>query len=490
MSQDLLKVRDIAKRYGPVIALREVSMATAAGEVHALLGANGAGKSTLVKILTGVVRPDQGTIEVSGKSVSFATPTQARSSGLVSVFQDPALAPDLTVAQNMRLTGTDIDTFIAHLTSFGLDDVDLKATMRDVPLTSQRMIDLARALTFDPDVLLLDEITAALPADLSEKVFMTMRQRKEQGKSVLFITHRLGEVLEHADRATILRDGVVVEVVDTRDSNETQLVTAMVGELDTSSASDRRTAATHSQVVLAGRNIASGRRLHDISFDLHKGEILGVAALDGQGQEEFFEVLAGARKSTGGSIEVEGHKVRFRSPFDAVKRGIALVPSDRQEALLPLQSIADNLTAPRHNRVSRWGWISRKKEGALVDATVEELQIDTRAADAVKQLSGGNQQKVTIGRWITAGFEVLLTFDPTRGIDARTKHQIYPLLRRFADEGKSVLFFTSELRELQIVADRVMVIYAGRVVAELGADEIDEQVILERMHGLSAEEAS
>jgi len=317
-----------------------------------------------------------------------------------------------------------------------------------------------------------------------------MHQRREQGKSVLFITHRLGEVLHHADRATILRDGVVVEVVNTQASNESELVTAMVGEIEASTDYGKREPTTGRAPVLGAVNLGSGRKLQDVSFTLHEGEILGVAALDGQGQEELFEVLAGARKATSGFVEVAGARVRFRSPFDAVKRGIALVPSDRQEALLPLQSVSDNLTAPRFNRVARWGWVNRRKERELVARTVEELQIDTRAADAVKQLSGGNQQKVTIGRWITAGFEVLLTFDPTRGIDARTKHQIYPLLRRFADEGKSVMFFTSELRELQIVADRVIVIYGGRVVAELAAGHIDEQVVLERMHGLTGEVAS
>jgi len=486
MAETVLRAENVAKRYGPVVALRDVSLSVAAGEVHALLGANGAGKSTLVKILTGVIKPDQGTITMDQATVSFATPEQARGAGLVSVFQDPALAPDLTVSQNMRLTGTPVDAFREHMNSFGLGDIALNDQIRDIPLTAQRMIDLARALCFDPKVLLLDEITAALPADLSTKVFEVMAARRESGRSVLFITHRLGEVLEHADRATILRDGTDVEVTSTADTSERQLVTAMVGDLGEEMAATRRVNTENRTVVLRGTNLAADRGLHDVSLSLHKGEILGVAALDGQGQEELFEVLAGVRRLRAGEVEVNGRRVNLRSPFDAVRRGVAFVPSDRQEALLPLQSVAHNLTAPRHNSVGKWGWINGRKEQMLVEETVEELQIDTRAGSAVSQLSGGNQQKVTIGRWIASGFDVLLTFDPTRGIDARTKQQIYTLLRRLSEEGRSVLFFTSELRELQLMADRVLVIYGGRVVGELTPDEATEQRVLELMHGLSS----
>lgn len=486
MNESVLSTVDVAKRYGPVIALRSVTMSVSPGEVHALLGANGAGKSTLVKILTGVIEPDNGQIFLQGQPVRFTSPAKARSVGLVSVFQDPALAPDMTIAQNMRLTGTNIEMFRDRMTAFGFSNLDMRAVIRDVPLTTQRLIDLARALTYNPKLLLLDEITAALPSDLANKVFEVMAEVTAEGNSVLFITHRLGEVLEHAKSATILRDGSVVEYVQVKDVNERDIVTAMVGEgVANMDVIPRAFKVDADNTALSVRHLAVGRRLHDVSFDLAKGEVLGVVALDGQGQEELFNGLAGLSKVRNGTIEVNGKQCSFRSPFDAIKRGISLVPSDRQDALLPLQSVAHNLTIPRYNNPKRWGLINASKEGALIADTESQLQIDTRAGDEVRQLSGGNQQKVTIGKWVASGFDTLLTFDPTRGIDARTKQQIYQLLRRLSDEGKSILFFTSELREIKLLADRVIVIYNGRVVAEMSSAEATEQKLLEEMHGMS-----
>jgi len=479
-------MRYVAKRYGPVVALRNVTMNVSPGEVHALLGANGAGKSTLVKILTGVIEPDNGQIFLQGLPVRFTSPAKARSVGLVSVFQDPALAPDMTVAQNMRLTGTNIQLFRERMDSFGFPNLDMRAIIRDVPLTTQRLIDLARALTYNPKLLLLDEITAALPSDLANKVFEVMGEVTAQGNSVLFITHRLGEVLKHAKTATILRDGSVVDSVQIKDVNERDIVTAMVGEGVANMDVIPRTFSVGSgDAALTVRNLAAGRRLQDVSFDLAKGEVLGVVALDGQGQDELFNSLAGLTKVRSGTIEVNGKSRVFRSPYDAIKRGVSLVPSDRQDALLPLQSVAHNLTIPKYNTPKRWGLINGAKEQVLIANTESQLQIDTRAGDEVRQLSGGNQQKVTIGKWVASGFDTLLTFDPTRGIDARTKQQIYQLLRRLSDEGKSILFFTSELREIKLLADRVIVIYNGRVVAEMSSVEASEQRLLEEMHGMT-----
>lgn len=489
MTEPVLSTRDVAKRYGPVVALRSVTMSVSPGEVHALLGANGAGKSTLVKILTGVIEPDNGQIFLQGQPVRFTSPAKARAVGLVSVFQDPALAPDMTIMQNMRLTGTNISRFRERMDSFGISQLDMRAVIRDVPLTTQRLIDLARALTYDPKLLLLDEITAALPSDLANKVFDVMAEVTAQGNSVLFITHRLGEVLEHAQSATILRDGSVVESVSISDVDEKSIVTAMVGEgVANMEVIPRTFPVNQGDTALSVRNLAVGRRLIDVSFDLAKGEILGVVALDGQGQEDLFNGLSGMQKVRSGTIEVNGQQRSFRSPFDAVKRGITLVPSDRQDALLPLQSVAHNLTIPLYNSPKKWGLINQKRESVVIAETEAELQIDTRAGDEVRQLSGGNQQKVTIGKWVASGFDTLLTFDPTRGIDARTKQQIYQLLRRLSDEGKSILFFTSELREIRLLADRVLVMYGGRVVAEMSSSDASEQRLLEAMHGMSDQE--
>ena len=484
-TNSLLDISSIAKSYGPVVALKNANLEVQPGEIHALLGANGAGKSTLVKILTGVITSDNGTIKLHGKEIKFSSPDDARKNGVAPVFQDPALIPDISIQRNLALTGTNEKRFISELSAMGIK-VNLNEIASNIELPTLRMIDLARALTHDPELLILDEITAALPVDLADKVIEIMNAQKKKGKSVIFISHRLAEIETICDRATVLRDGINVDTFVASKGSEERIVAAMLGDKN-NVAGAKKSSTSNSQnlaTLVEVKNISGGKNLVDVSFEIKKGEVLGVAALEGQGQDLLFEILAGEKKSESGEIFVNGKKVSFNHPADAIELGISLVPGDRKSALMSQRSIRENLALTRFRGISKWGRIKSKDEERTVDNAVAALQIDTRAKSQVKRLSGGNQQKVTIGRWVTTGFDLLLCFDPTRGIDVGTKQQIYELIRSFAAEGKSVLLFTSELREIQMSCDRAIVIYEGKVQTTLPIEKCDEENLMNAAHGL------
>jgi ribose transport system ATP-binding protein len=485
-NSSLLSIKGLEKSYGSVIALKNANFEVSPGEIHALLGANGAGKSTLVKILTGVITCNNGTISLNGKQQTFSSPDDARKNGIAPVFQDPALIPDISIQRNLTLTGTNQSRFISELAAMGLK-VNLNEIAANIELPMLRMIDLARALSHDPELLILDEITAALPIDLAEKVIAVMNNQKAKGKSIIFISHRLAEIETICDRATVLRDGIDVDTFVASKGSEERIVAAMLGDKN-NVAGSKKIDTLNSQnlaTFLEVKNISGGKNLTDVSFEIKKGEVLGVAALEGQGQDLLFEILAGETKPASGEIFVNGKKVTFNHPADAISMGISLVPGDRKSALMSQRSIRENLALTRFRGVAKWGRIKTKDEERKVDNAVAALQIDTRAKSQVKRLSGGNQQKVTIGRWVTTGFELLLCFDPTRGIDVGTKQQIYELIRSFAAEGKSVLLFTSELREIQMSCDRAIVIYEGKVQATLPIEKCDEENLMNAAHGLA-----
>ncbi len=490
----LLEATGVAKAYGAVLALKSASLAVRPGEVHALMGANGAGKSTLVKILTGAVRPDDGTIAVHGRPRTVHSPAEARRGGLVSVYQEPSLIPDLDIRSNLRLTETPLEPFRHWLAELGLAGLDLSDLVRHVPLATQRIVDLARALAIEPDVLMLDEMTAALPANLTERVLEVVGRTRGGARSVIFISHRMIEIASVCDRATVLREGVTVGVVDVSPGSEERIVELMLGEgaaaassIEARAANAVRPAATTPRISVQG--LAARTKLEDVSFDLYPGEVLGVVALEGQGQDELFDILAGSDRPTGGTLLVDGAAVTFRHPADAIRAGLVFVPADRAEALLMQRSVRENIALPRSTRLRQWGLIDLKREREMVDAGISSLQIDTRAAGEVRRLSGGNQQKVTIARWVAGGVRTMLCFDPTRGIDIRTKNQIYVLLRDLAEAGAAVLLYTSELKEIQLVCDRAIVIFGGRVVGAISQADADEPTLLRAAYNLTADTA-
>jgi len=490
----LLEATGVSKTYGAVVALKSASLAVRPGEVHALMGANGAGKSTLVKILTGAVQPDTGRIAVRGRERTVHSPAEARHGGLVSVYQEPALIPDLDIRANLRLTETPVEPFRHWLGELGLKSLDLSSMARRMPLASLRIVDLARALAIEPDVLMLDEMTAALPANLTERVLEVIGRQRGSERSVIFISHRMIEIAAVCDRATVLREGETVGVVDVTAGSEERIVELMLGQRveEMSARSDgaaRRATPAGATPRLAARGLSHGTRLRDATFDLYPGEVLGVVALEGQGQDELFDILAGSVRPSGGELLVDGSPVSFHHPADAIGAGLVYVAADRAEALLMQRSIRENIALPFTTRLRRWGLIDLGGERAKVNSAVATLQIDARAGSEVRRLSGGNQQKVTIARWVAGGVQTMLCFDPTRGIDIRTKAQIYVLLRDLAKAGAAVLLYTSELNEVQLVCDRAIVIFGGRVVSEIDAADADEQVLLRAAYNLKSDAA-
>lgn len=485
-SEAVLDARGVAKRFGAVQALRDASLQVGKGQVVALMGANGAGKSTFVKILTGVLRPDSGHVRIRGRESTVASPAGARASGLVPVYQEPSLIPDLTVGENLRLGDTPVEPFRHYASALGLPDLRLDEKIRALPLASLRIVDLARALAIAPHVLLLDELTAALPTDLVDRVLRVVREQADAGRSVIYISHRFTEIAAICDRATVLRDGSTVGDVPIEPGIEERVVEMMLGgAVSPPDTTLRGASATTAGPRLSVRGVATGSRLSDASFDLHVGEVLGVVALEGQGQDELFDVLAGNRVASGGTVALDGKPVTFRHPADAIAAGVTLVPGDRAHALLMSRPVRENIALPFLARLRNWGAIPMRDEGVRVASAIDRLQIDTRAMGEVRRLSGGNQQKVTIARWVAKGVQTLLLFDPTRGIDIRTKRQIYTLVRELADQGAAVLFYTSELAEVRLACDRAVVIFNGRVVDVIDAKDADDATLMRAAYGLT-----
>jgi ribose transport system ATP-binding protein len=422
---------------------------------------------------------------IRGAVARVGSPAEARRSGLVPVYQEPSLIPDLDVAGNLRLLNTPVDAFRHWAAELGVEGLRLDATIAHLPLATLRILDLARALAAEPDVVLLDEMTAALPTNLVERVLTVMRAQANAGRSVIYISHRFAEIAALCDSATVLRDGATVGSLPITPGVEGQIVELMLGskpaEARDAIARPRPTGAPR----LAVRNLAAGTHLADVSFTLHPGEVLGVVALEGQGQDELFDTLAGHRKPLSGSIAVNGAPALFRHPADAIAAGLSYVPGDRAHALLMSRSARENIALPAVASPRHWGMIPMGDEGARVTAAIERLQIDTRAQGEVRRLSGGNQQKVTIARWVARGVETLLLFDPTRGIDIRTKRQIYALVRDLAAQGAAVLYYTSELNEIPQACDRAMVIFNGRVVDVIEAGQATEPALMRAAYGLT-----
>ena len=486
----LLDAQGVAKRFGAVVALHDASLQVGRGEVVALMGANGAGKSTFVKILTGALRADAGHVRVRGRDQLVGSPAEARRSGLVPVYQEPSLIPDLDVADNLRLTRTPREPFLRWVRELGVAELRMGEPAGRLPLATLRVLDLARALAAEPDVLLLDELTAALPTDLVERVLKVVRAQAEAGRAVVYISHRFPEIAAVCDRATVLRDGTTVGDLPIAPGVEERAVELMLGAAPAPGEAARVAAERpDGPPRLAVRGLGIGHALADVSFELARGEALGVVALEGQGQDELFEALAGFRRPSRGRIELEGRPVSFRHPADAIAAGLAFVPGDRSEALLMERSVRENVALPFAARPRRWGAIAMREEAERVAGAIERLQIDTRAGGEAQRLSGGNQQKVTIGRWLAAGVETLLLFDPTRGIDVRTKRQIYALVRELVGRGASVLYYTSELEEVPLACDRCVVIFGGRVVDVMDAATASEPTLMRAAYGLTEERA-
>jgi ribose transport system ATP-binding protein len=475
-----------------VRALSEASFSAEFGEVHALVGENGAGKSTMIKILSGVLRPDAGMVRVKGDDVDFRSPHHAGEIGVGTVFQELTLMPWMTVAENLflwnepagpaglvrrRELGPRADAVFARLGIQGIDPYDLPAGL---PLAQRQMIEIARALLREPDILFLDEPTSALAEQEVDWLFGLVRDLRERGACVVFTSHRWGEVVDLADRITIFRNG---EYVATREElTEREAVTLMTGRTIDRLYPELPAVSDDAPAVLDVRDLHA-EQLGGVSFALRRGEILGVGGLAGQGQRDLFMTLFGASKASGGEIRVDGRPRRIRKPSDAIRHrlGIALVPEDRKtEGLMLPMSVRDNLTLAVLGHVAHYGVLNPATERSYVRRAVQRLQILTSrpTVQEVRTLSGGNQQKVLIGRWLLAESDILLLYDITRGVDVGTKHDIYELMMELIGEGKSLLFYSSETEEMARLCHRVLVMREGRVATELAGDEADAEAIV------------
>ena len=476
----------ISRSFGGVEALTGAALTASFGEVHALVGENGAGKSTLIKIIGGTVKPDAGSVVIDGEDVTASGPRAARRLGVGTVFQELTLFPWLTVAENLfvgreprgparLIQRRKLPQRAAEvLERFEVNGINPRSLAGSLPLAQRQMVEITSAFMREPRILLLDEPTSALAEREVEWLFGLVRRLRDNGACVLFTSHRWGEVGSLADRITVLRNGR--HVATERHFTEHEAVTLMTGRTIDRMYPDRPALPdAESEVALSAEGL-EGDVLHGVSFELKRGEILGIGGLAGQGQPELFLSLFGARKLTRGQISIGGKRAKLRSPADAIKRGlaIALVPEDRKtEGLMLPMSVKDNLTLAVLDKISQAGVIRHRQELSLVGDVAERLQIKTRNAglQPVGTLSGGNQQKVLIGRWLLVEPDVLLLFDITRGVDVGTKHDIYELVVNLAAEGKALLYYSSETEEIAQLCHRVLVMREGRVVSELSGAE-------------------
>ncbi|SFU47423.1 ribose transport system ATP-binding protein [Methylobacterium sp. 174MFSha1.1] len=496
-SFEALTLDRVVKTYGATTALGGASLKVATGEVHALLGENGAGKSTTVKLLSGLIRPSAGAIRVFGREVAMARPADAHRLGIQTAFQEISLVPDLTVAQNMLLPEGPRNRLgllrrregeaqvRAHLERIGLSSIDPRAEIRALDLPQRQKIEIARAVFRDPRILLLDEPTSALSGGDIDWLGGLIAGLKAQGVTTIFISHRMAEVRRFCDRLTVLRNGKDAGSARVDKVDDDAVIRMIIGRSLEATFPPRPapTARPAGAVpVLSGEGLSTVGRLRDASFALWPGEILGIAGLAGMGQQDLFHACFGLAPLTAGTLSVDGRPITLRSPQDAIRPevGLALVPEERKtEGLFLKRDGRFNGSLPVIERYSRLGLVDTAAEGRDVAAALARVDIHPRAIfTQAGAFSGGNQQKIAIAKWLITGGRVLLMFDPTRGIDIGTKHQLYVLMRDFAAAGGAVLFYSTEITELVNLCDRVLVLYGGTFVDEMPAGAIDEERIM------------
>lgn len=503
-----IAVEDVYKRFGATLALNGASFQVASGEVHALLGENGAGKSTLVKMLSGLIRPDSGRLLVGGEAVHYSHAREAHARGVQTAYQELTLVPDLTVAQNMLLpyqpTGLagqirdryGLKLVVSHLERLGLDKINPHVEVRDLDLGVRQKIEIARAVFRNPGILLLDEPTSSLSGRDIDWLGSLIGELKAKGVTIVFISHRIPEVRAFCDRLTVLRNGKDIGTFKVTEISDDRVIELIIGRSLAATFPSKPVLADNANVVLAARSIATAGRLKDVSLELHAGEVLGIAGLQGMGQQALFLSLFGAAPLARGTIEVDGKTLTLASPSDAISAriGISLVPEDRKnEALFLHLDGRRNVSMPVIDKFVHLGLIDEGAEVIAVGEVLGRIQVDSRALYTnVGAFSGGNQQKIAIAKWLLARSRVLLMFDPTRGVDVGTKHEIYLLIRDFVAKGGAILLYSTEIPELVNLCHRVLVMYAGRIVRELkgASHEISETSIMRAAMGEAQSETT
>ncbi len=490
-----LELAGVTKRYGGVTALNDVRFRAWRGSIHAILGENGAGKSTLMKILAGVVRADGGCLRIDGRDLALAGPADALRHGIVCIFQELSIIPDLTVAENISLSAPPRDAFglidrraqqrIARrvLAEIGCDrDIDVRDLCADLPLSKRQVVEIAKALVRRPRVLILDEATSALTADDADRVMQRLRRLRDEGTCVLFISHRMHEIDALADTCSVFRNGAHIATFPTRTRTHEEMVQLMIGRPIAQVYPPKPAEPPAAAPYLTIEGLSWGSQLSGIDLAVRPGEIVGLGGLDGQGQRELLLAVAGVLRNVKGRIRIGTAVLAPDGPSAAKdpRHGVALIPEDRKtEGLFLGLSVRTNLAAAALDRVSRGGIIDAKAESALIERLVATLQV--KAPDRtvpVATLSGGNQQKVVIAKWLATEPRLLLLVDPTRGIDVGTKQEIYRLFRDLASRGLAILLYSTDYDELIGLCDRVAVMYGGRIAASLAGAELTEHALL------------
>ena len=491
----MLKLNNITKQYPGVIALDDVSIEFKDGEVHALMGENGAGKSTLIKTVAGAIKPSLGTIEVDNEVYTHMTPQIASKHGIAVIYQETMLCEPLTVAENIYL-GKKFGKIYSKKRLFKMADELFKEygfNLRpDIPVmalssANKQLVEICKAISNDCKIIIMDEPTSSLASDDVELLFRIIKQLKEKGVTVIYISHRLDEVFEITEKVSILRDGKYIGTVNTKDTNREELIKMMVG---------RELKNTHpkrnheiKETVLKIENL-TGNSVENINFELHKGEILGLAGLVGSGRTETAELIVGAKRKTSGKIIVDNKEIKLKSPSDAIKYGIGLIPEDRKiDGCIQHNSVLFNTTLICNKEYMNKSIINEKKRIEIVEKYKEQLDIKVPSIrQEVINLSGGNQQKVVVAKTMAANLDIIIFDEPTKGIDVGAKKEIYELMNEMTKNGKSIIMISSDMEEVLGMSDRILVYYEGSISGELSKEEFSQEKILALASGLSKEE--
>lgn len=490
MGETILKMQGIQKYFSGVHALRGVDFELRAGEVHALMGENGAGKSTLIKVLCGIHKRDGGTIELFGEEVAFNNIAESQAAGISVIHQELNMMNHLTVAQNIFIgrefkKGVFIDDKAMEEEAQRLFDrmgvkIDPSTKLGTLTVGRQQMVEIAKAVSRECKLLVLDEPTAALTLPEVEELFKIMAELKEKGIGMIYISHRMDEITRISDRVTVMRDGEYVDTVETAEVTKDDIVRMMVGRVIMGDKKVASTVSADAPVVLEVKNLNAGKEVQNVSFQLRRGEILGFAGLMGAGRTEVARALYGADKKQTGEIYINGVKVNIKTPEQAVKNGICYLSEDRKRyGLMLAKSVAENSAIASIDKFVHAGWIDDKKIKTVAEEINALLRTKTPSMEQLlKNLSGGNQQKVIIARWLIKDCDIFIFDEPTRGIDVGAKSEMYTLMEKLASEGKSIIMISSELAEIQRLSDRVIVMCEGRITGELDiADATQEEIM-------------
>lgn len=490
MEKYIIEANNVSKSFPGVRALNQVSFNLKVGEVLALLGENGAGKSTLVKILSGVYTKDEGIIKIFGEEVEGMNPLKAREKGIAIIHQELNMCAHLTVTENIFLGREIIQNGMLRDKEMGKEakrildelnvDIDPDAVVGNLSVSKQQMVEIAKALSTNAQVIIMDEPTSALTSKEIDDLFTIIKKLKAEGRSIIYISHKLEELQYIIDRVMILRDGEYITSMDFKDTSLKEIIAYMVGR--EIKEKFPRVESEKGKKLLEIKNLNAGNLVRDISFDLYQGEIVGIAGLMGAGRTETTRAIFGADPKQTGDIILLGNSLQIDKPMDSIKFGIVLVPEDRKrDGLCTKLSVSDNISLPNLDTLcDRFGVVSRKKEMEMTEKTVNDLQIRLANADVDSgSLSGGNQQKVVVGKWLARNSKVVIFDEPTRGIDVAAKVEIYNLMNDLKEKGIGVLFVSSELPEILGISDRIIVMCDGRITKELDRTEATQDLILE-----------